>query len=297
MKKIFGILFVLMLISTQVFGANQWREGTGADSILGTEAGADIDAVSFQNIVDPLDRVLAKHRQGCKIKYLSASTLTVEAGEVVLSNTAGTIRLFQQNTSDTTVGWANIDGGIEGASVQYYIYAYQNAATDADFDIFISTSSTAPTGGTYYRRLGSFYNNADGDIEMISNDDNIGNQSKQVIGSGAATTTSGVYVDMTSMSITMTTGANPCLVLFSTVILNNTVGKKTYIIVDIDGTDKATSERFKNQTNVSYQSPISTSWLEEMTAGSHTFKIQWKVDGGTVSSDGVLRAMQVIELK
>ncbi len=172
MKKILGILFVLVLIPALVFGAYQWRGGTGENSILGTEAGADIDKASYQNIVSPLDRLLSNYRTGCNLVYLSASTVTIESGEITVSNSGGTIRLMQQNTSSGSVDiTSDFDTGSEAVSTTYYIYAYQNTVTDSDFDLVISAGSSAPTGTyTYYKRLGSFYNNADGDIEQITND-------------------------------------------------------------------------------------------------------------------------------
>lgn len=300
MKKtaIYLLCILVVLFTNNVFAANQWRKGTGENTILGSEAGADIDTVSFQNIVDPLDRALSNHRQGCKIKYLSASTLTVDAGEVTVSNSAGTIRLLQQNTSSTTVTWANIDTGTEASSTRYYIYAYQDTVTTATFSIAISLSSSAPTGITYYRKLGSFYNNSSGDIEQISNDDNTGNLFLQVEGvTSAPTTTSASYVDLTDMSITTTTGANPVLVLFSGVFTSSSIGDETSIILDIDGTDKTNSEKIIEHAAIGYEKEATILWIENMTAGSHTFKIHWKVQGGTATSPTTLRTLQVIELK
>ena len=111
------LFFLLTLtIAFYAYAGNQWQKGTGENVILGSELVSDIDTISFQNIVDPVDRLLANYRQGCKIAYLTASTLTVESGEIVLSNSGGTIRLFQQNTADTSVTWADIDTGAEATS-------------------------------------------------------------------------------------------------------------------------------------------------------------------------------------
>ena len=164
------LISLLCMLSFSVTAAN-WRGGTGENTILGTENASDIDTASYENVVAPLDRVLSNYKRGCQIDYLSVATLTVKAGEVMLSNAAGTVRLMQQNTSDTIVTWANIDAGAEAASTRYYIYAYQNTVTTTTFSIFISTSSSAPTGATYYKRLGSFYNDASSDITQIDNDD------------------------------------------------------------------------------------------------------------------------------
>lgn len=299
MKKtlLVTMLFFLCLSATS-FAANNWRGGTGEDTILGTEDGADIDSASFQNIVDPLDRALAKHRQGCRIAYRSASTLTIEPGEVVLSNATGTIRLMQQNTSDTTVTWADIDAEAEANSTTYYVYAYQNVVTTATFSILISTSSTTPTGGTYFRRLGSFYNNSSGDIERISNDDNIGNQVHQAIGvTNGPTTTSGTYVDLTDMSITMITNDSPVEIIFTGTFSHSTAGPRVNVILDIDGTDKTASGRRTESAVADGTFGLSLNWLENLSAGSHTFKIQWLTTAATATAYGIERVLTVKELK
>lgn len=302
-KKIISfLLFAFLALNVNTaFAATitQWRGGTGENTPLGTETAADIDTVVFQRITDPLERLLAGYREGAQIQYLSASTLTVAAGEVCLSNSGGTIRNFHRNTASTTVGWSNIDTGTEATSTTYYIYAYQNTVTTDTFSIFISTSSTAPTGATYYRRLGSFYNNSGGNIEKITNDDNIGNQIHQAIGTtDDPTTTSATYVDLAEMSVTVTTGANPVLILFSGSFKNSNIAATNNIIIDIDGTDQAESEREAHSRYVTlYEFEMSTTWLTTLTAGEHTIKIQWKASGATLTAIGDLRALQVIELK
>ena len=175
MKKLFCLLISISLLGN-IYPA-QWRHGAGENTILGSESASDIDSASYDDVIAPLDRGLSNLQEGCKISYLSASTITVGAGEIMLSNAGGTIRLIQQNTSATTVSWTMIEaGGSESASTTYYLYAYQATATDTDFDVVISTSSTSPTGITYYAKLGSFYNDSSSNIVKTSinndNDDN-----------------------------------------------------------------------------------------------------------------------------
>ncbi len=174
MKKLVSLILMLSL-SFHVYAGNQWQAGTGAETIPGSTNISDIDAVSFQNMTDPLDRLLTSYRRNCKITYLSASTLTVEAGELVVSNADGSIPLYLQNTSSTTVEWTDIDTGAEASSTTYYLYGYQDTPSDTDIDFTISTSSTTPTGITYYERLGSFYNDSSSNIirgSLITNDNN-----------------------------------------------------------------------------------------------------------------------------
>ena len=167
--RIRNLLFTLsicLLMATSVFAANQWRGGTGEETILGTSQAADIDANSFQKIVDPLDRLLSNYREGAKIVYVDESSYTVELGEVVVSNASGSVRLMVKNTGDTTVTWANLDTGVEASSTTYYIYAVVDLTTDADFRIEMSTNSTTPDSETYYAQIGSFYNDASSNIDQ-----------------------------------------------------------------------------------------------------------------------------------
>jgi hypothetical protein len=76
---------------------------------------------------------------------------------------------LRANTSATTVTWANIDTGAEAISSTYYLWAVADADATT-FTVMISLSNTAPTGATYYRKLGSFYNDASGNITQITND-------------------------------------------------------------------------------------------------------------------------------
>ena len=211
MKKL--VFLLAMLICFNAYAGNQWRAGTGADSIVGTTNISDIDAVSFQNIVDPLDRVLANLQEGCKISYASASTITVAAGEIVIENSDGSIRLMQQNTSATTVAWTDIDTGSEASGTTYYLYAYQATVTETDFDIAISLSSSAPSGITYYARLGSFYNNSSGNIEQISND-NESTETSYILGQGSYyKTDSGSSASVGAVSFSFTFDSAPVVVL------------------------------------------------------------------------------------
>jgi len=171
MKKILAGLLILMMSVSPALATEQWRNGTGENSILGTENASDIDSASYNNIVAPLDNLLGAFRRGARLTYASASTLTVESGSVVCSNSDGSVRLFARNTSSTTVAWTDIDTGSEATSTTYYVYADMAAVSNTTFGITISTSSTAPSGATYYLRLGSFYNDASGNITNIVNDD------------------------------------------------------------------------------------------------------------------------------
>jgi len=157
-------------LAVPAFATVQWRNGTGAETPPGSTNPGDIDDVIYDNIVAPLDNLLADGRFGCKLAYASAATLTVGAGSIVLSNTADTVRLMARNLSATTVAWTDIDTGSEAASTTYYLYAIASAVSDTVFTVKISTSSSLPAEVTYYKRLGYFTNNSDSNISSIIDD-------------------------------------------------------------------------------------------------------------------------------
>jgi len=168
MKRITVLL--AMLICFNAWGADEWDKSDPA----GSESPSDLDSLITTNN-EVIDRLLKNYQEGAKISYASASTLTVATGEVVCSNSTGALRKFRSNTSAVTVIWGMIDTGAEASSTTYYLYAVADADATT-FTVEISLSSSAPTGATYYARLGSFYNNSDSDIlndETIVNDNNV----------------------------------------------------------------------------------------------------------------------------
>lgn len=157
MRKFIAVL-VLFLLASPAWCADQWDKTRPAI----TDQWTAWPAASQANNKS-IDRMLANYREGMTLSYSSATTIAVSAGEVMCSNSDGSVRKMRQNTSAVNVTFADIDTGAEASSTTYYLYAVADAdATTATFKI--SASSTAPTGITYYKRLGSFYNDASSNI-------------------------------------------------------------------------------------------------------------------------------------
>ena len=173
MKKLLLWLFIGLFFVSQAEAATGWVKTKPASS----DSPSTIPTTVGENNA-ALDLMLSAYQQGCKIAYSSAAQITVGAGGVMVSNSAGTVRLMLANSAATTVTWSDIDTGSEAASTTYYVYAIGSATTDTAFTVKISTSSTAPTGVTYYKRLGSFYNDASSNITLITNDENKSNTNK-----------------------------------------------------------------------------------------------------------------------
>jgi len=162
----FKIMIIIALLigfcQEKCLSSDQWDKTDPA----GTESPSDLDTLITTNN-NVVDRVLADYRQGLDVAYASASSVTVAAGQIVCDNAARSLRRWRENTSATTVTFSDIDTGAEAASTTYYVYAV--ADTDvATFTLTVSTSASAPTGKTYYARIGYFDNDSDSDIDSDS---------------------------------------------------------------------------------------------------------------------------------
>ncbi len=93
------------------------------------------------------------------------------------------------------------------------------------------------------------------------------------------TTTSTSFVDMTEMSITLTTGDSTLDISFFAGVANATTGKVNTYQILVDGTSYIVAKSRIDTASIG--SPIALGWMINVTAGSHTVKVQWKVDGGT----------------
>ena len=204
MKRLILVFLILGLLAGRVYGADEWSK----DEPLGTRNVSDLDYYLGINN-EAVDRMTANYRKGAKITYASASTITVGIGEIMCSNAAGTLRKMRKNTAATTVAWTDIDTGAEANSTDYYLYSICD--TDAEtFTVIISANSSTPQGGqTYYKRLGSFYNDGSGDIlndETIVNDDDyyglqLGDWVSKTIGTSYLASTDGfvtAFIDLPS---------------------------------------------------------------------------------------------------
>lgn len=165
MKRLL-ILLAMFFLSTSAQAANEWDK----TRIDGTTLINDVDTVT-QTQHDSLDRILSNYKRSMLISYSSASAISVSAGEITCSNTAGTVRRFRKNSSATSVTFSDLDTGAEASSTTYYVYAICDAdAETATFKIS-AQSASAPSGTTYFRRIGYFYNDSSSNITAIRNDD------------------------------------------------------------------------------------------------------------------------------
>lgn len=127
--------------------------------------------------------------------------------------------------------------------------------------------------------------------------------SKVALTSGDLTTSSTSFVDATGLTTTITTGGRRCLVIFQAAGNNNVANDNTAVDLAIDGTRQggAYGLQFVSAGGAGDNGDLGFTFLtDELAPGSHTFKIQFRVDGGTgkiwASSSVSPATLTVIEL-
>lgn len=105
------------------------------------------------------------------------------------------------------------------------------------------------------------------------------------VSSGDLTTASTSFTDATGLTTTITTGGHRCLVIFSGWGNNSTSGQNTAVDLAIDGTRQGQTYGLAitgaGGTTGANGSLSFTFLTAVLSAASHTFKIQFRADGGT----------------
>lgn len=132
----------------------------------------------------------------------------------------------------------------------------------------------------------------------------LGHQALTANGTTDASTTSTNFVDMPDMSITITTGANPILILFSAaceLIKAATGYTYGYFRLKIDS-DNYNIGAYGQEADRTHNFAVVLSKLITLSAGEHTIKVQWKARSGNTLRNwanlgSVHRSLTVLELK
>lgn len=274
MKKFFASFLALALFAGPVSAADQWTKGDPQ----GTELNGTIDNIIRINN-EAQDRLDISYKQGLVVDYATAATLTVRIGEIAIPNAAGSVVRYRRTTGATTITWSDIDTGAEANSTQYYVYA--TADTDITGMVFkISTSSSAPTGMTYYRKIGYFYNDASGNIVSVGNIGDGCHNTISVTGTTNITTTSSTYSDMDDMVIYFVSSGGQVQVVFSGPV-SATYSSTGTVQLTVDGSQ--TTFQTVQEASATETTPQQLTFQSQtvLSAGAHTIKAQWKSNNST----------------
>lgn len=186
-------------------------------------------------------------------------------------------------------GSASAGGTISSLASPLGTLAIQNAGGPlASLDV----AATGAVAGTYGDSLdvAQVTVNAEGQITSVSNvpiasgaGGGILQVSKVTLTSGDLTTASTTFLDATGLTTSMTTGAHRCLVILSVSGNNSTANDNVVVDLAVDGTRQGGTFGLQFlASGVGDTGSLGFTYLTStLTATSHTFKIQWRVDAGT----------------
>lgn len=168
---------------------------------------------------------------------------------------------------------------------------------DSYMDILLRTAGAAL--GTRYRfqATGAFNgifthaNTATRTYTLPDNSVNLGTTGTKSVATLGTTfsTTSTSFVDVTSLSVTLTTGANRCLIIFSGSVNNTNAAAGSLITIDQDGSNIGSSNGIVNVVSSGAGDSNNGSFsilTDVLSAASHTFKVQLRADSGTANVNG-----------
>lgn len=112
------------------------------------------------------------------------------------------------------------------------------------------------------------------------------------------TTTSTTYVDMTDMSLTVTSTGGIWLVDFSGLFTQSDNTKKVIFRIVVDGSEAGQSYRELRPAVAAQGYTVHSMWLGTIAAGSKVIKVQWAADNsGTCTAISTKRQLRAFELK
>jgi len=98
------------------------------------------------------------------------------------------------------------------------------------------------------------------------------------------TTTSTSFVDMTNMSVTITTYGNPVILVYTGTVSNPTAGGGVNLDFTVDGTRQGGASGLAQALgSLAYINTLIYPILT-LAAGSHTFKLQWKTTNASYAA-------------
>lgn len=293
MKKILLALLIFGLMLSPCYGADNWLPTEPA----GSQDASDIDTLIITNN-EASERLNHYTRNGMTIIEKDAASVYAMPGGIAIGNAAGTVYRWREITSATAVTWAMIDTGSEATSTQYYVYAVADVADSASCTFCMSTHATTPTGKTYYRKIGYFYNNASDNIINAGNIDvNPMENSVDAIGTTDIADAGGSYADMDDMIVYYVSNGRPLKVEFEGTFTLTQEG--LYVLCDIGGTDKSPERVFHSEVGGAYTGVYNMTYIyyePAPTAGPLTIKMEWKGTGHqNAATDGTDRKLTVWE--
>ncbi len=290
MKKLYGLFFAFILFSTNAFAVADWDKTSPATASNAADIGVNV----AQNNNEALDRLLIDYRRDCTCVPSSSTSFNVLTGEVAIPNSDSSVVRWRKNTSITAVTASNIDiGGSFSNSTSYYAYAVGDA-TATTFTIKLSTSSSAPSGTTYYRPIGYLYIDGSGNIANVGNikGGDVSNMEQTVSTVSDTLSDTSYGSGITGTQTYFSTIGRP-IKIDAMVNVNCGTGTQNNFILNIDGSDISASETTSDTpSNQKYNLYLTCTAF--LSPGVHYAQIRGKVVSNSLTA--TKKVIQVSEL-
>ena len=107
--------------------------------------------------------LLGNYRNNCEVLPVDVSNITIEGGEIVIQDAAGSVTMFKRNASQITIDSGHIDdGAVFQNSSSYNIFAYGDLTSTTFWGVF--STMPAPSAITYYKKIGQMRTDTNGSI-------------------------------------------------------------------------------------------------------------------------------------
>ncbi len=260
------------------------------------EAVGSVSASDIESLVDgsetelhnhPMDIALATYRTNCTVVPNDVSSLTVLSGELAIPNADQSDVRYRRNTNSTSVDWSTLDIGSEIKYTQYYVYAIADNAEETTFDVVISAYSTAPSGAAYFRRIGYFYNDNDGNMVNVGSDKS-GDVSNVITVCGeaddSAVSGNGVFEQIDNLEARFVTRGGNVKVSLVMTVRAPADAIQAFFIVEADGSYWAGTAIVTPGAN--RHQVVAAEWIRYLPAGPHMVQAKWSPYGtGTIYHD------------
>jgi len=221
-----------------------------------------------------------------------ANEIYVGSFRGIVPNSAGSIRKLRVKTSVTTLSASELDTGSMAVGY-YYIYATADAAGTEPVFVF-SASASAPSGYTNYQKIGWFYNETASVLDITKNfvgnyrDGSDNPNIVTAIGTSDISTSSTTFVDMADTEVRFVSNGRPVLILFNAIFYQNVNnGNIAGIAINVDSSNVRVKRiRIQDQAGMDRSADPPLFYLDGLSAGEHTIKIQWKISVDTLYQYG-----------
>lgn len=246
--------------------------GSGEDNLITYSVVANTLGVNEEYLHFVASGIFAANGNNKTVKVYLGSTLLFSTGAVAFNGADWTIE-----------GWIVR----EGASVQKCITKFNSSSTllPASSDYVGATEDLTTT--LTFKLTGEATSNNDivQELLVVEKGGGAGGSSaelasasyKRTAGDYTTTSTTFVDVDSTNLSLTITTGAHRVLIGFSGTVRQSDGNDNIFLDVTVDGTRQGGSIGLIGPRSAVNVDGSFTFLTDVLSAGSHTFKLQWRV--------------------